>query len=338
MSDDSDNGDLHGFDIHPIWRYEAFREANFRHNLAGSDLDMGRHNLAPQLYERMEPALRLATLFLIMANGDLARIMYGSLETQNNEAGQPEQRLKDWRGTPAKLKAFERELVQISKQYRFTWLPYLAANLQEDCPYEKTDTAITEVMMCPLHQRPFKKYYVQSALGTHWREFLERWDWDTMDQAEKDSRLLLLAVTLIHELAHAVWCHRLTSFYEYNQRYPGKLDFDPTEPKMGMRSWAECGYVVEEMTLGGFLSFSNVVPSTTIPPYPVPPVNKVLFTTINPQTGVWRINEVRPYDVAEFFNPDTWDWDPDFEEYPEFDLLRARLDAQPPIQVRIAPI
>ncbi|KAK5459423.1 hypothetical protein LTS15_003551 [Exophiala xenobiotica] len=328
---------LRGFDVHPIWRYEAFRQANFRHRLAPADLDRPAHNLGRRVYERMEPALRLATIFLIMASPDLARIMYGSLETQINAAGQPEQRLKAWRSTPAKLKTFQRELVQISKQYRFTWLPYQAANPQLDCPYEKEDTAITDLMMCPLNRRPLKEYYPQSALGDHWRLFLERQDWDTMQQIEKDSQLLLLAVTLIHELAHAVWWHRLSPLYAYNQRYYSQLDFDPTEPKMGMRPWAECGYVIEEMMLGGFLSFANVVHSTTVPPYRIPPVDRLLFTSINHQTGAWKINAVRQYDVSDFFDPDTWDWDAQDEEYPNFAVLRARLNTRPPLQVQLGP-
>jgi hypothetical protein len=106
---------------------------------------------------------------------------------------------------------------------------------------------------------------------------------------------------------------------------------------MGLRPWAECGYVIEEMMLGGFLSFANVVHSTTVPPYRIPPVDRLLFTSINHQTGAWRINEVRQYDVSDFFDPDTWDWDAEDEEYPNFAVLRARLNTQPPLQVQLRP-
>ncbi|KAL6250190.1 hypothetical protein RBB50_002491 [Rhinocladiella similis] len=334
MSDDGGNQQLDGCPIHPLWRDLAFRKADFREYLSFPDLDKPEYNIDEVVYDRMKPGLRLATLFLEEATPELARIFYAGVEPEPNAAGHPGQRLKEWRGTPDKQRALGSELVRLSKMYRVTALDPQGGDPREiNCPFAKTDTAITDLVFCPTHTRPHQKFYPQSAISNTWQAFFERQDWDTISDTEKEGRLLLLAVTLIHELAHVVWFHRVSRYYELALKRGRKdysdIEFDPIEPKFAERQWAETGYVIEELMLGGFLSYSNVVPTRdTTPHYPIPPTDRVLFTTRQWTVAGhsnFRVNEVKPFWISELFSQETWERDANDAFVGNFHVVRHRL-------------
>lgn len=318
MSNNANNFRLDGFPIHPIWRYSAFRNANFSEHLSIPELDRPQYNIDEGVYDRMKPGLRLATLFLELVTPELAHIFNAGVEPQPYHEEKPSQRLSAWRGTPAKYRALNAELVRLSKMYRVTAFrpkPQGGDKDEPKCYFIKTDTAVTDLIWCPSHTRPYKQFYPQSAICTTWQAFFERQDWDTIGDDEKNARLLLLAVTLIHELAYVVWFHRVSRYYELSAKKGRKdfsdIEFDPSEPVFGERQWAECGYVIEESLVSGYLSYSNIV---QMPNYPNPPRNCVLYAMREwPAVGQTQIqvNEVPPHRIEDFFIHETWQRGPD---------------------------
>ncbi|KIW20397.1 hypothetical protein PV08_00972 [Exophiala spinifera] len=338
MSNDGDGQLLDGFPIHPLWRYSNFRNVTFKRepethpNLY--EIDEPENNIDEVVYDRMKPGLRLATLFLEQATPELARIYYAGLEPVANAAGHPGQRLREWRDTPAKQRALNNELTRVAKWYRITKLEDQGGDPQDVCPHIKEDTAVTDLEYAPGHTRPLPIFWPRTSMSEVWQAFFERRDWDTIGETEKEIRLLLLAVTLIHELAHVVWFHRLTAKYVLaRKRGPqdfSDLDFNESEPMFEGRPWAECGYVIEETMLGGFLSYSNSVRNMNTPAgFSIPPTDRVLFTRkwwTAPGQGVWRVNAVKPYWISEFFSEDTWERDTNGTFLGNFYLVRERLD------------
>lgn len=73
---------LEGHEIYPVFAQRNFRYADYTQNLAPCQLDQSVHDFSDMLYERMKPALRLATLLVRKAMPDLAHIKYGPMYEQ----------------------------------------------------------------------------------------------------------------------------------------------------------------------------------------------------------------------------------------------------------------
>ena len=247
------------FDIHPIWRSEAFRLAVYDDFLSVPEQDRAEYNYSPEMCERMKPALRLATLFLKTSTPVMARIRYAPFAYFSlTEDGPSFKRLDEagWRETPEKLKSFEQDLLRMCTPYRITMV-------SNDSPIVlETDAARNGGDVCAIsalhyhyrHKAPLKVDFPQTALSMQWIEFLRSPDWDTMDVSYKYNRLLSLALTLVHELAHAVWSYRVCSQLEYADRCPNRPIIHAgyqDEPRYGSMEWAELGCVVEMMIMGG---------------------------------------------------------------------------------------
>ena len=73
--------DLEGFPIHEIWQRERFCSTSLFEQVPLPELDTAEHDFPTELYDRMVPGLRLATLMLEKILPDLARIRFGEFET-----------------------------------------------------------------------------------------------------------------------------------------------------------------------------------------------------------------------------------------------------------------
>ncbi|KAI1622593.1 hypothetical protein EDD37DRAFT_696035 [Exophiala viscosa] len=307
--------DLAGFDIHPIWRSEAFRLAVYDDFLSVPELDRAEYNYSPEMYERMMPALRLATLFLKTSTPVMARIRYAPFAHFSlTEGGQVFKALDEagWRETPEKLKSFEQDLLRMCTPYRITVV-------SNDCPMVlETDAAREGQNVCAIsdlqhhhdHKSPLKVDCPHTALSTQWIEFLRSPDWDTMDVSDKYSQLLSLALTLVHELAHAVWSYRKASELEYDRRCPkwtklprGHL----REPRYGSMEWAELGYVAEMMIMGGLQELMHLEVNINLLGEKVPYLRKdIHFAQLDNNGSVVSVQTMEPMYTQVFFNGATW--------------------------------
>lgn len=294
---------LEGFDVHPLWRPDAFRTALYSSLLPVPHLDHHEFNYPSEMYDRMKPALRLTTLFLKMVTPYLARIRYAPVKDVVTPDGRTVRRLDEagWRETPAKMRSFEQDLMRMCKSYRITAVTDAQQHVSATCEHANV-SAISNILQNWLHKSPLKVVFAHTALNVTWLDFLSSSNWDAMDEAKKYNRLLGLALTLIHELAHAIWFHRMASVVEYDRRPPHYLTFDLTEPNYGSMEWAESGYFIEQMLVGGLHEFYQYDDDHL--------KDDVLFTQIDNDGRAVSFQTMHKSYAQVFFNGPTWtDWD-----------------------------
>ena len=175
--------------IHPIWRYDNFWSGRVQllalaepvgaFTVVGSD---GR--VPPKIYQRMEPALQLATLLLQRARPFLMRLMFAELLP-----------------TGVLDEAYKADSAQ-EAQYDMTMLE-LADNVLT-CTTEPSHEAEAVTVRCPaadgvLYMMLHPRHY----------EALASDSWPSSDFKDRHQHLWYIAVFLVHEIAHLVWSHRV---------------------------------------------------------------------------------------------------------------------------------
>ncbi|KAK4945241.1 hypothetical protein LTR10_015400 [Elasticomyces elasticus] len=309
---------LAGFEIHPIWRSEAFRLAVYDDSLSVPELDRAEYDYSPEMYERMKPALKLATLFLKKSAPIMARIRYAPLSVYHIDGKGPTFKALDeasWRETPEKLKSFEQDLLRMCIPYRITAVSSDSPNVLEiDAAREGSHVcAISDLEFHHEHKVPLKVDFSQTALGMQWLNFLRRPDWDTMDMDVKYKLLLSLALTLVHELAHAIWCYRLASELEYDRRRPKWTNLPRdyrSEPRYGPMEWAELGCVVEMNIMGGLEELKHLEVNKTILGEKVRYLWETIhFAQLDNNGNLVSVQTMEPIYTQVYFNRATWiDW------------------------------
>lgn len=88
--------------IHPIWKRENFRVGNIKEQVKMLKMNDGlwdRHPLPldQKTYQRMEPGLRLASLFLERSGPFFSQLMHGTLQPAQLRRLQPYGQLNQWR-------------------------------------------------------------------------------------------------------------------------------------------------------------------------------------------------------------------------------------------------
>ncbi len=299
------NLDLENFDIHPIWRPEAFRLVDFWRLLPLPSLDDHDYDFPQTMYQRMKPALRLATLFLNMALPDLAKVRYDVVRTQHGSHDTPGtgRVLGDrWRATANKLMSFREELLRMSKHYRIT---ILMRNRKGTGDY--IAAACTTSVAYPSHSVPHKKVLVQSAMGTEWLDFLARPDWETQTEGERYSYYFLLAATLVHELSHAVWSHRLLPSLELEYRRTRHLTLDRPEPKFTTTdAYAEIGYAIELRLFGGLSNFPHCGTPTSAEIDVQVKRDQILLTILDEHGRAIGVHPMMTSTLRSFFQAESW--------------------------------
>ncbi|EXJ91342.1 hypothetical protein A1O1_04454 [Capronia coronata CBS 617.96] len=294
---------LEGFDIHPLWRIEAFRLENYVSLLPLPLLDKSQHDYLPALYERLEPALKLATLFLKIVLPALAKIRYAMFRTFGS-GSQTVRILSDsWRVTDHKLQSFERELERMCRYYRIT----LIGAGERDVPDGHFETAITGCIGNDDNYPTSKPVIVQSAITIDWLRYLTSEGWDTTDATEKYSKYVLMATTLVHELAHAVWCHRMLPLLNVEYQYSGQVTFDRPEPRfMSTDGFEEMGYVIELQLFGGLLAFPHLGTPTTAENTVRQTPERLFLTIVDIDGRAAAVHELTTETIFSFFHPQTW--------------------------------
>jgi hypothetical protein len=156
--------------------------------------------------------------------------------------------------TDLNLPAFERELLRLSNTFRLTFLPddHRGGQMM-NCQR----VGITAARGKHSNQPPYKKVSIETGLGQHWLTTFFHSKWGETREDHKHSAYLLLATLLIHELAHAVWSHRMIPLLEDEFTKHGELTVDKPEPK-----WVESdvfwdlGYAIQLQLFSGLPNFN----------------------------------------------------------------------------------
>jgi hypothetical protein len=226
--------DLEGFPIHQIWQPERFRFTSLFEQVPLPELDTAEHDFPTELYDRMVPGLRLATLILEKILPDLARIRFGEFETMTSTGNIEDRVLTSRHIVPESETSLMRQELNEMCDYRIGFLP--------DPDSDGATTYKVEINPSD------KAVYVQSAIGISWLKYLSSPDWndDTQHLYDRNGRYVVLACLLIHELAHAVWCQRMLPLAKDEVARTGKISINFPEPKFTSSDiYREVGYAVE---------------------------------------------------------------------------------------------
>jgi hypothetical protein len=253
-------------------------------------LDKPQYDFVPMLYQRMEPVLRLATLFLRATLPDIAKVRCAAVKDNVLSDG--------WRCTETKLRGVEDELMRMCSYYRIT----ISKNPTMNFPDTVVESASTGTMANALNE-----VFAQTSINMEWVDFLGRADWDTMAPAEKYSKYLLMATMFVHELTHAVWCHRTIPRVEAEIRRNGQDDQDYPEPRFtSTDGYSELGYAIELQLLGGLTAFPHLGTLTAAEETCYFDPERMILTLIDVQGRVTAVHPMTHATVFSFFNPRTW--------------------------------
>lgn len=302
--------DLEGFPIHEIWQWERFCSTSLFEKVPLEELDTAEHDFPPEIYDRMVPGLRLATLMLEKILPDLARLRFGEFETKASSGNLEERVLTSCHIVPeSEISLMRQELTEMC-DYRILVLPD-----------QNSDGATTyKIETNPTN----RAVYIQSAIGSSWLKYLSspEWDGNTQSLDDRNARYVLLACLLIHELAHVVWFRRLLPLAEDEFVRTGKVLVNFPEPKFTSSDvFREVGFAIELQIFGGFLwatnekgeNFGNIDWSPTekedfgdIPESMKEKKGVVGISRVTASGKTYGRHKVTPQSIGALFNPSLW--------------------------------
>lgn len=290
--------DLQGFEIHPIWRQAAFRRILFDSHLPFPDLAQPRYDYADVVYERMKPALRLATLFLRQVFPQMAKVRYAAID--NGVLSD------DWQPTDANLQSFDQDLMRMRSEY-FILLDYPNSPSVPDTLVEFGATCLFYNARQP---PPLRKVYTQTGLSWDLMKWYTDDSWDTQPAINKCCTNFMMATTLLHELVHAVHAYRhLPLIEEEYHRNGGQNLTLNKEPKLSAGHRRELGFAIELELFGGIPASGD--PGTPFEEKLSRRPSRLYLSTLNdygfPDDG----NPVGNASVFAFFDSSTWAQTPD---------------------------
>ncbi len=196
-------------DIHPMWNWERFRAGNAqdevrmlkRNSIAW---DRSTTRLDKRTYQRMEPGLRLASLFLEHSGPFFSQLLHGQLQFPELRRLQPYGPLEEWRvrsvnvvGNPHNLEPlFGTQLKKFADHVAETSLIYVPSNNTVGDAWAENRTTLDD--RC--------RYAI--ALGSVFTDVICQPQWHKISAQSRRYYNFQLAVTLVHELAHVAWRYR----------------------------------------------------------------------------------------------------------------------------------
>jgi hypothetical protein len=211
-------------DLHPLYRRLNFRASALTANTTGED-DI-EPLLEAQVYERIVPALRLASLLLDFTLPFYAKVFCADLIFVGQQyAFDPR-----YKCTDADIHRFRDLLLGVSDRNCFYRKTSFIAPISPD---EAIALAVSEVRT---GGRPFPTP-ARSLISISERtnEFFSQEGYEEIDAETKTSQLVQLAFVLVHEQAHALFNHK---WAEYPELTNDERDFvrrvSPREPMYHM--------------------------------------------------------------------------------------------------------
>ena len=182
--------------VHYIWSYANFRNKDFFEVSSETPIDAPDDRVPSYIYERWQPGLQLASLLLERAQHFLERVMFAPTVHPTLDDPFPVPALSDeWKATPASSLAFEGELRELSKDYRIYRCP-----TEHPTQPGKDFCGVTDIRASGTGRRVI----IYSAIHNVMFDHVGRYYFDQVPVDEQQNSFLVFAVTLVHELAHAI--------------------------------------------------------------------------------------------------------------------------------------
>lgn len=230
-------------DLHPLYQRFNFKASALTYDTTGEEA--GEPFLEARVYERMIPAFRLASLLLDFSLPFLTKVYCADLVF----VGQLYAFSPVYECTDAKIQGVRDLLVEWADRTRFyTRTP--------DPPLGPDGVAFEAITEVRTGGRPFPTP-AHSLISIKLRtiEFFSQENYDEIDTETKTSMLVQLAFVLVHEQAHAVFCHRWAEDPDLEQDERAFISrVTPREPMYHMHMdprYYELGFALQAWIHGG---------------------------------------------------------------------------------------
>lgn len=230
-------------DLHPLYQRVNFKVSALTYDTTGEEV--GEPTLEARVHERMVPAFRLASLLLEFSLPFFAKVFCADLVYLGEQFGFD----RMYECTDADIQRVRNLLVEWADRTRFycrTPDPVLGPN--EVGTHATSEIRVGEGSF-PKPGRSLMSINIKTI------EFFSQENYDEIDAETKTSRLVQLAFTLVHEQAHAVFCHRWAEDPHLSQE---DRDFisrvTPREPMYHLQMnprYHELGFALQAWIHGG---------------------------------------------------------------------------------------
>ena len=288
------------FSIHSLWKQSNFRKENRIDGILPLLHDPQRFDdpqgiISNVIYERMKPALRLASLFLEISEAFFVKIYRADVVLEQGTPLLDEDFIDD----DDDVQAYRAMLVSHSNTVRIYTGYIQDSRIRNACG--KSSSFPNERM--PVYQQ----------LNPDYIDWYNRGDYDGQDIQKKNMIAFSMATTLVHEHAHAVWQTRNHAKFTAELDNPrGELSLAEAVARARQRepyhsredSQSELGLSWERYWFGGLLPHFNCM----LGPYSVAAATGTCWTTWN---TLYEVTEPAKWVVAvrtynQFFDKDSW--------------------------------
>lgn len=190
------------YPIHPLWRREAFDLAEKDEIRFPADLRIGCPMLI-YVYERLEPALALASILLDRARHFMEPIMFAPLIESSRWNPYPYPALEDWEPNEDDSRRYDDQIRDLCKTFQVYRSSAHSDGKDQRWQFGSTSRIANE---------SGQEDVIFTAISGETIDLISADDWDLLAIEEQQVVSLLLAITLVHELAHAVDFKRRDTF------------------------------------------------------------------------------------------------------------------------------
>lgn len=254
-----------------------------------------------EVYERMIPALRLATILLERNMPLWLQILYGT--EKRNEAGKMIIDEDDSKDTDYNRRIFN--WIDLPNMARMTAIGWV------DNSFAYEHGMNTVGWAAPAHRLNDRHFILLiGCSGEVWHPFKKATDWEKLTYEERCRVYVHFAATLIHEFAH------LIGLYRHRRMYARECheDDDPpqllNEPIISHWPTRELGFAFENITFGGYLAMHyehdayKRARKAPIFKYETKQIPMVWF--VDEYGEAYRKADIAPETIIAFMQESTW--------------------------------
>lgn len=231
--------------IHPFFAEERFSNINIYNT---DETTFGNHPFSDDFHDRLRPALRLASAMIEKSRIFWVFVLKARIFFDSN--GDPNWNLRDLNPSLRRMwPQVEEELEYLSENTQICWFP--------DChPGDEVVYGMTAAINKPYLPVDRSTLRFRMSVSSAFITALNDPDFRYKPRGEQHNFYLLLAVTLVHELAHCLYLYRIREHLQEELTGEGELDggIDLTrvhDPITGSAPDQEVGWLFEVLLFGG---------------------------------------------------------------------------------------
>jgi hypothetical protein len=284
--------------IHYIWSYDNFRNLPFFDVDHCTPIDSPKHQMPYYVYERLTPALRLATILLGRARSFLERVMFAPMLSPTWRDPYPHPALsEDWCAGQESSIALEVQLNDLARTYRIYYCPG-----EHPSQPGHSFCGATDILL-PV---PGRSAIIYSGIDAAALEIVSRFYFDQRPIEEQQNLFLSLAITLVHELTHALHFKRYLQCI--NDGVLSRLPLGSEEPAYRPHErLRELGNRLEVEVFGGEISHPIALNSTGESEWVTDGSQGLNITTYDAREDrPCEQYRLAPSTVRSFFERQTW--------------------------------